>query len=218
MMHIFKNNTFKSNKKLSTNTIRIILIFITLLLLLLSIHFIKNLEYNNKPYHSKLQKKVYNSMMIKENRLKAYYRAIKLNKGSSSNTCVYFLAEALRMNEENIPNSVCNTTELLQILKKNHWKKEKNYKKLKPGDICFTTDENLNKHGIPTHTYIFMSWAEEGKYDYAYICDNQAKDYSGKIYHLRNITKIDTMKGSTKEPFNFFMYKKKGIISAIGGN
>lgn len=48
---------------------------------------------------------------------------------------------------------------------------------------------------------------EEGKYDYAYICDNQAKDYEGKIYHTRNIKNIKNIKNSQKEPFSFFMHK-----------
>ncbi len=135
---------------------------VILLFILILINFVKNLQYDNKLYSSKLQEKIYNSMMIKENRLKAYSRSIKLNKGSSSNTCVYFIAEVLRINGENIDDNVCNTNQLLQIMKKGGWKKEKDYKKLKPGDICFTTDENLNTNGIPTHTYIFMGWVDEG--------------------------------------------------------
>ncbi|WP_409069932.1 hypothetical protein ACFLKB_12345 [Clostridium sp. FAM 1755] len=212
MISMFTKKTSKIKNKSKIRSIPPILMLVILLFILISINFVKNLQYDSKLYNSKIQEKIYNSMMIKETRLKAYYRSRKLNKGSSSNTCVYFIAEVLRINGENIDDSTCNTTQLLQIMKKDGWKKSKNYKKLKPGDICFTTDENLNKNGIPTHTYIFMGWLEEGKYDYAYICDNQAKDYSGKIYHLRNITKIDTIKGSTKEPFSFFMSKKKGII------
>ncbi len=212
MISTFTKKASKIKNKSKIRSIPPILMLVILLFILISINFVKNLQYDSKLYNSKIQEKIYNSMMIKEIRLKAYSRSIKLNKGSSSNTCVYFIAEVLRINGENIDDSTCNTTQLLQIMKKDGWKKSKNYKKLKPGDICFTTDENLNKNGIPTHTYIFMGWLEEGKYDYAYICDNQAKDYSGKIYHLRNITKIDIIKGSTKEPFSFFMYKKKGII------
>ncbi|MBD5639373.1 hypothetical protein HYI18_12385 [Clostridium botulinum] len=218
MINLFTKKNSKSKNKSYFKGVPPISILVILLFILILVNFIKNLQYDNRLYNSKLQEKIYNSMMIKENRLKVYSRSIKLNKGSSSNTCVYFIAEVLRRNGESIDDSVCNTTQLLHIMKKDGWKKNKNYKKLKPGDICFTTDENLNKDGIPTHTYIFMGWAEEGKYDYAYICDNQAKDYSGRIYHLRNITKIDTIKGSTKEPFNFFMYKKKGFILKMGGN
>jgi len=154
-----------------------------------------------------LEKRLYESMMNKEDRMKAYNRGAALNGGDSANTCVYFLAEVLRMNGKKIDDNICNTSQLLDIFKKEGWKKERDYKKLKPGAICFTTDEVLNKKGIPTHTYIFMGWKEEGKYDYAYICDNQAKDYEGKIYHLRNITKVEKANGYIKEPFSFFLYK-----------
>lgn len=157
--------------------------------------------------YDKLREKIYISMNDKNTRIKAYNKAVTLNNGVSSNTCVYFLSEVLRINGFKIDDKICNTFELLDIMKKDKWKKEKDYKKLKRGDICFTTDEKLDKNGIPTHVYIFMGWKEEGKYDYAYICDNQAKDYDSKIYHLRNITKTDTHKGVTKEPFSFFMFK-----------
>lgn len=157
--------------------------------------------------YDKLREKIYTSMNDKTTRLKAYNRAVALNNGATSNTCVYFLSEVLRINGFKIDDKVCNTFELLDVMKKDKWKKEKDYKKLKKGDICFTTDEKLDKDGIPTHVYIFMGWKEEGKYDYAYICDNQAKDYAGKIYHLRNITNVATEKGNAKEPFSFFMYK-----------
>ena len=140
-------------------------------------------------------------------RIKAYNGAIALNNGSSINSCVYFISEVLRMNDEKIADNVCNTTQILDIMKTEGFKKERDYKKLKSGDVVFTTDAMLNPMGVPTHTYIFMGWKEEGLYDYAYICDNQANDYDGKIYHLRNIVNLETKDGNTKEPFGFFMYK-----------
>lgn len=154
-----------------------------------------------------LEEKLFSLMSDSNNRAEIYKEAIKLNNGSSENTCVYFMGEALRRVGEDIPYSVCNTKELLSILNKYRWEKEEDYKKLKKGDICFTTDEALDKNGIPSHTYIFMKWKEEGSYDYAYICDNQAKDYEGKIYHLRNIIKVEKFKGNQKEPFSFFIHK-----------
>jgi hypothetical protein len=157
----------------------------------------------NKNINSNL----YNFMKVKSSREEVYSKAIKLNNGSSANTCVYFIAEALRMNGEKISSSICNTSQLLNAMEKDGWKKEKDYKKLKPGDICFTTDEKLNKNGIPSHTYIFMGWQSEGNYEYAYICDNQAKDYKGEIYHLRNITIAKNIGGSQKDPFSFFLYR-----------
>ncbi|WP_243108679.1 hypothetical protein [Clostridium rectalis] len=147
-------------------------------------------------------------MLSKNNRIKAYNQAVSLNNGDSSNTCVYFICEVLRLNNVKINNNICNTTQILDIMKREGFKKERDYKKLKPGNICFTTDESLNKNGIPTHTYIFMGWYKEGQYDYAYICDNQAKDYDNKIYHLRNIKKAMNKNGLIKEPFSFFLYRR----------
>lgn len=186
-----------------------ILVLIAILILLTTVIFIHSFSESNKLHNHDLQKKIYNSMLSKDNRLKAYSRAVSLNQGASANTCVYFLSEVLRMNGEKIDDNICNTTGLLGIMKKEGWKTESDYKKLQPGDICFTTDEKFNSNGIPTHTYIFMTWKDEGKYDYAYVCDNQAKDYDGKIYHLRNISKGETINGNIKEPFSFFIYKNK---------
>ena len=145
MINLFTKKNSKSKNKSHFKGVPPISILVLLLFISILVNFIKNLQYDNRLYNSKLQEKIYNSMMIKENRLKVYSRSIKLNKGSSSNTCVYFIAEVLRRNGESIDDSVCNTTQLLHIMKKDGWKKNKNYKKLKPGDICFTTDENLNK-------------------------------------------------------------------------
>jgi len=204
MEGVYINNAkLKKKKRVG---MKFILVGITLSLAAVLIYFVLSL-YNNKVSDYRLEERLYSTMMNKNDRTKALNRAIALNGGKPTNTCVYFLSEVLRMNGEKIDDTICNTTQILDIMKKEGWKKEKDYKKLKPGNICFTTDEKLNKNGIPTHTYIFMGWKEEGKYDYAYICDNQAKDYEGKIYHLRNIVKTETVKGYTKEPFSFFLYK-----------
>lgn len=189
-------------KKKKRAGIKLILVGITLFFTVVLIHFVQD-----RVHDYQLVGNIYSSMINNENRMKAYNRAVALNSGKTTNTCVYFLSEVLRMNGEKIDDSICNTTEILGIMKKDGWKIERDYKKLKPGNICFTTDERLDKNGTPTHTYIFMGWKKEGKYDYAYICDNQAKDYQGKIYHLRNIAKVEKVKGNTKEPFSFFIYK-----------
>ncbi len=188
---------------------KVILVFPAMLILIAAVMLVHSFSESNKIHSHDLQDKIYNSMLNKDNRLKAYNKAVSLNQGYSANTCVYFLSEVLRMNGEKIDDNICNTTELLGIMKREGWKKEMDYKKLQPGDICFTTDEKLSSSGIPTHTYIFMAWKDTGKYDYAYVCDNQAKDYDGKIYHLRNISKVETIKGNIKEPFSFFIYKNK---------
>ena len=111
--------------------------------------------------------------------------------GKTANTCVYFVSEALRKIDIPVPEGICNTSQLISVLEERRWKKDANYKNLKPGNIVFTTDVAGNKNGTPTHAYIFMGWVEEGSYDYAYICDNQAKDYGGQTYHIRNIKSPD---------------------------
>jgi tetratricopeptide (TPR) repeat protein len=189
------------------SSIKYILIASALLFFIPLLYVELNFNSNDKVNSSELERKLYYSMSKKDSRIKAFNRAIVLNNGKSINTCVYFLAEALRMNGENIDDNVCNTSQLLDIMKKEGFEKEKNYKKLKPGNICFTTDERLTAMGAPTHTFIFMGWKEQGLYDYAYICDTQANEYNGNLYHLRNITKVESVNGNTKEPFSFFMYK-----------
>ena len=177
-----------------------------LFFVLLAVLFVKNHSAIYRT-NTQLTENIYKSMMDKNNRIKVYNKAVELNNGTSANTCVYFLSEVLRMNGLNIDEHTCSTDQLITILKNMGWKTETDYKKLKSGDICFTTDEKLNVRGVPTHTYIFMSWVKDGSYDYAYICDNQAKDYENKILHVRNIAKVDTVKGIQKEPFSFFIYK-----------
>ena len=104
-----------------------------------------------------------------------------------------------------MPKDTSNISQIILLLKKEGMEKQRDYENLKPGDICFTTDGDGDKNGIPTHTYIFMKWVKAGNYDYAYICDNQAKDYDGKVYHIRNINVIDKSNGFDKDAFAFFM-------------
>lgn len=201
-------NSRKSKAKNSKGVgAKYILLITTLLITAISICAINYFIYVKTSPKQSLRENIYGSMLDSKTRLRAYNEAVKLNGGTSANTCVYFISEVLRINGIKIDDSICNTTQLLGIMKKEGYKKETDYKKLMPGDICFTTDEKMNKNGTPTHTYIFMAWKEAGKYDYAYICDNQSKDYGGKLYHLRNITKTETINGNAKEPFSFFMYK-----------
>lgn len=152
-----------------------------------------------------LSNDIYKFLSDKTNRLKVYNKSTDLNSGDTANTCVYFICEVLRQTGFNISNSVCNTTQLLSILKAKNIKIITDYKRLKPGDICFTTDSKLSKNGIPSHTYVFMSWVKEGNYDFANVCDNQAKDYNDKILHVRNISNTYTFDGKTKDPFSFFV-------------
>lgn len=204
------NRAARKRKKKKSRLISIrFLIILILAFIALSNYLITHMIFKSNNYNYKISEDIHSFLTNSQNRIDAYDRAVSLNGGASANTCVYFISEVLRMNGEKIDQSICNTSQLLDIMKKEGWKVDRDYKNLKPGDICFTTDEALNKGGIPTHTYVFMGWKNPGRYDYAYICDNQAKDYNGKVYHIRNITKVETVKGNVKEPFSFFMYRRK---------
>lgn len=184
---------------------RKLILILTLAGLLL---LVKTLLPYAKPEGTYSIKKVYNYLKDENNQRKVYNKAVKLNGGDSANTCVYFVSEVLRRNGISIDESTCNTEQLINILKDKGWKKINNYKELEPGDLCFTTDSLGNKKGISSHTYIFMGWVEEGSFDYAYICDNQAKDYNNQVYHIRNIAVVDDANGFTKDAFSFFMRPK----------
>lgn len=181
--------------------------FILLVLVITSIVVLslKNIIVRNG--YSHLNKNVYDFLQVKGNRIDVYNSSIELNKGSSKNTCVYFLAEVLRRNNFSVPLETSNTEEMISLLSDKGFRKQSNYKNLMPGDVCFTTNANGEQSGFPTHIYVFMKWLKAGSYDYAYICDNQAKDYKGKIYHIRNINVTAKLNGSDKDSFAFFMRK-----------
>lgn len=176
----------------------------TIIILVTALFIIKN-NFKGGSTNEELKNNIYNYLSNKNNRINTYNQAVKLNGNSSSNACVFFVSQVLRNNNMTVPDSVCNTAGLISYLKDKGWKKNTDFKALKPGNICFTTDEKGNKDGIPSHTYIFMKWQKEGSYDYAYICDNQSKDYENMIYHLRNIKDVGNVKNIPKDAFSFFM-------------
>jgi hypothetical protein len=138
--------------------------------------------------------------MNDENRQSVMKRAIELHDGELSNNCVYFTSEALRRSGlDDLPEYVCNTVQLTGQLEKRAWSTSTDFSKLRPGDICFTKSYGSG----PTHTYVFMKWVDSGKYDYAYICDNQGNEYDNQIYHKRNVN----FATETKDPTVYFMYK-----------
>lgn len=148
---------------------------------------------------STLHRNLYNYLMNDNNRQSVMKRAIELHGGDLSNNCVYFASEALRRSGLNdLPKYVCNTVELTGKLKNMGWSTSRDFSKLRPGDICFTKSYGAG----PTHTYVFMKWVIPGRYDYAYICDNQGNEY-GSIYHKRNVN----FATETKDPTIYFMYK-----------
>lgn len=180
---------------------------ITIIIVLIAVLFLDK-TMMHKERDLELSDHIYTYMKHKNNQEKVFYNAIALNENKSSNACVYFVAEVLRQNKISISNQTANTAQLISVLKEKGWKKDNNYRNLLPGDIAFTTDESGSKNGVPSHTYVFMGWVNEGSYDYAYICDNQAKDYDNNIYHIRNIKDSDKVNGVSKDAFSFFMSPK----------
>ncbi|MFL0247059.1 hypothetical protein [Candidatus Clostridium stratigraminis] len=160
---------------------------------------------NDKNKDTNFNEKVYSYLKSSSHEKSVFNAAIILNGKTSSNSCVYFISEVLRRNGVEIPKEIGNTSQIVPLLQQKGFQKYTNYKDLQPGDIVFTTDESGNKNGVPSHTYVFMKWVEKGSYDYAYICDNQAKDYENQIYHIRNIKNKDSVNGIPKDAFSFFM-------------
>jgi hypothetical protein len=184
------------------------MVVIVLVLVLVFIRFDEVYTHRNNG-GSFSRESIYDYMNTEENRQQVFLDAMALNNNSSENACVYFVSEVLRKNNYSMPNATAHTTQLVSILEKDGWKKVYDYKKLQPGDICFTTDYYGDTKGYPTHTYVFMGWVEEGNYDFAYICDNQAKDYDDQILHIRNIKDRVVLNGITKDAFSFFMKAPK---------
>lgn len=149
---------------------------------------------------SDIQSSLYNYLTVSSNRKSVEMTARKLNRGNYHNTCVYFASESLRRVGYKVPKNVCKTRQLVSYLKSKGWKVSYNLNELKPGDICFTTNNAL---GSPSHAHVFMGWVKNGSVDYAYIVDNQSHDYKGNTYHIRNMKR----QLRDKEPTRFFMYK-----------
>lgn len=167
----------------------------------------KRQEAINSNIRTSLNTKFVNYLTNENNAKSVFERAVSLHYGDVHNTCVYFQSEALRRIGFYVPDSISNTTQLTNYLSNKGWRIEYDYKKLKAGDICFTTADNGGK-GNPTHAYTFVKWVEEGKYDYAYIVDNQAPDY-GTHNHIRNIS-IRAIQGENeRDAIQYFMYEFK---------
>lgn len=146
--------------------------------------------------HSDLQKNLYSYFMNLDNRKSVNERAIELHGGVKSNNCVYFASEGLRRaGLTDLPESICNTKQLTAQLNQRGWTQCTDLSKLRPGDICFTTNG-------PSHAYTFMQWVKDNSYDYAYICDNQGNEFAGDPYHQRNVQFATPEKEATA----YFMY------------
>jgi uncharacterized integral membrane protein len=147
------------------------------------------------------QTKIYEYLNIEGNRTSLLKKAVDLNKGSQKGVTIYLLAEVLRLNDIVIPASTSSVQQLMKDLTSMEWKKNTDFTQLQKGDVCFTTDMP-EKPGVPSHSYIFMGWVEEGKTDYAYICDGQVEEF-GDTLHKRNISITTTQ----KDKFSFFLRK-----------
>jgi hypothetical protein len=145
--------------------------------------------------------KIYKYLDIEANRTSVLASAVNLNNGSQKGVTVYLLSEILRSNNFTISADTSNVEQLMKDLISLDWKKNSDFTQLEKGDICFTTDMP-EKPGVPSHTYVFMGWVEDGKTDYAYVCDGQVEEY-GSILHKRNIS-IST---AQKDKFSFFLRK-----------
>ena len=147
------------------------------------------------------QAKIFEYLNVETNRTDLLKKAVELNKGSQKGVTVYLLSEILRSNTIDVPASTSSVDQLMKYLTSIEWKRNTDLTQLKKGDICFTTDMQ-GKVGTPSHVYVFMGWVEEGKTDYANICDGQVEEY-GNILHTRNLS-IATTK---KDKFSFFLRK-----------
>ncbi|MGV8982511.1 hypothetical protein [Clostridium sp.] len=147
------------------------------------------------------QQTIYDYLNIKANRTSVIKKSVELNGGSKTGTTVYLLSEVLRLNTIAIPKDTSTVKQLVTDLTALGWKKNTDVTKLEKGDICFTTDMP-NKAGSPSHSYVFMGWIEDGKTDYANICDGQIQD-NGDILHKRNVSILI----DEKDKFSFFLRK-----------
>lgn len=175
---------------------------------------IENIYFSSDPrkQQSEVQQNLYKYLSDKKNCEYLYKNAVKLNGGETSDTCVFFVSEALRKQKENIGKSVCYTgrykgdiahsNSLIYNLLNDGWKIDYNAEDLMPGDLCFSIDILGKDGGFPTHVYTFMGWEKPNSTENAYIVDNQANKYNGEFYHSRNVTA-----SKPRDKFHFFMYK-----------
>lgn len=153
-------------------------------------------NYSDNDFHSKLHSRLYYYMLNPDNQVSVHNRAIALHDGITVNNCVYFQSEVLRRIGLNISNSMANVVQFSNLLTKLGFKKDTNIANLKPGDIVFTQGY--------THVYSFMGWVNPGKYDYAYVVDNQARVFNGQVYHVRKVDANDPIQST--DAMGFFMY------------
>jgi hypothetical protein len=132
-------------------------------------------------------------------------RALAINGGTWTNACVITASEALRQLDCDIPRSTDHTTELIRDLSRRGFVKSQDFAAIQPGAVCFTTDANGKVGNNPTHTFIFLSWVEEGV---MWIYDNQVSDY-GSQYHERRLERhqLNDKPSSVKDATAYYYYR-----------
>lgn len=151
---------------------------------------IVNTYYNYS--HSDNNYNLFKYMTNTNNQVSVNNAAVILHNGDESNNCVYFLSESLRRVGFSIPNSMCNTYQFENELKRQGFVYSYDLSQLKPGDIVFTNNYS--------HVYTFMCWDKDG---YGYIVDNQGNLFGNQILHRRNVL-ADTY--STDRATHFYYY------------
>lgn len=139
-----------------------------------------------------IQSRIANYLSSSYNVTNVLNTAVALHGGETSNNCVYFSSEAMRRMGVSVPRGTCNTRQYLSYLNARGWEANWNIKKLRPGSICFTTNDG---GGYPTHTFVFMGWANSN-YTSAYVADNQ-----GSKVHIR-----DMRATYSTDKFAYFMH------------
>jgi LysM domain len=82
------------------------------------------------------------------------------------------------------------------------WQRSTNMADLSPGDVVFTVPGSEHPTA-PSHTYVFMGWADKEK-GVAKVIDNQRDEYGGQFIHERTIGgPVDGQK--TKDPAAYFL-------------
>ncbi|XZM27802.1 cell wall-binding protein [Clostridium perfringens] len=142
--------------------------------------------------HSYTQYKLFNYMSNEDNRESVHYAAIDLHGGETTNNCVYFTSEALRIAGVKIPLYVANTYQLERELLSRGWIRSTNTSDLRPGDVVFSGYK---------HSFTFMNWYDD---DYAYIVDNQKK-YFDSVLHRRLVSVDDPVNGTIRATHFFYL-------------
>lgn len=156
------------------------------------------MAYPTNQFHNPLHQRIYQYMLNPANEVNVHNTAVRLHGGITVNNCAFFASEVLRRQGVSIQSAVGNVEQLQGILTRIGFQRDFNLRNLKPGDIAFT--ERF------THTFIFMGWVNQGRYDYAYVVDNQARMFGGEVYHIRKLDSYEPSKDTDKTAF--FMYRR----------